>query len=789
MRIYVLSFAAGVVLLQMQARLPDFVMICLSGAGLALALFFVGPGRAGGTRVRSFARRLVVIALAVLLGFAWASLRAEWRLDDALRGDLEGIDIEVAGRVADLPQPVGEGLRFRFDLDTATAGVPQHLLLSWYPPRGSEAALPLIRPGERWRFVVRLKRPHGFYNPQGFDYEAWLLQRGVRATGHVSASARRLDAGLSRPMDAAHRVRDALRERFDAVLGDAPYAGILVALAIGEQRGIPVEQWELFRRTGVAHLVAISGMHITLVAAVAGGLLGWAWRRAPWLVLRFPVRKAQALAAMLAATSYALLAGLGIPVQRALIMLLVVAFALYRGRTIVPSRVMALALAAVLIADPWACLSAGFWLSFGAVAAIGFVLGGRRVAQTGLRAAVRIQLAVTVALMPLLVLMFQSLPLLSPLANAVAIPVVSFVVTPLVLAAAMAQVEFPLLWAHQVTAWMMDWIEWLAAFEPGYWRQPAPPRWLALLALLAVTGAMLPRGTPGRVAALAVLVSLLAWPAPRPQPGSFVARVLDVGQGLAVHVQTESHDLLFDTGPPFGAQADAGTRVLLPYLNALGVSRLDGLVLSHDDSDHVGGADSIAAALVVDRGWASGTAYEATRVVSAVAAPVRRCISGERWDWDGVSFTFLHPAASGVAVTARRHDNDQSCVLRIANAAGTLLLLGDVERAGENAMRLNHGEEGLAADVVVSAHHGSRSSSSMAFIEASLPEAVIHSVGHRNPFGHPHPEVWARWAEMGVRNWRTDSQGAVEAVFGTDAEAGLRLSAQRLREPRYWHGR
>ena len=793
MRIHALSFAAGVVLAQMQARLPDVLTLCLLAMGLILLSLLCArwaPSQARDrTRLLPLLRTGLVFALVFSVGFGWAALRAHWRLADELRSDLEGVDVEVVGFVADLPQVMDDALRFRFDLDPVVDGVPRRLLLSWYPARGSASVLPGIRPGERWRFVVRLKRPHGLYNPGGFDYEAWLLERGVRATGHVRSGAQRLDDGLSRPMDGVHRLREAVRERFVGALGDAPYAGILVALVIGDQRGIPVVQWEVFRRTGVAHLVAISGMHISLMAALLGGSVGWLWRRSSWLMLRCPVRKAQALAAVLAGTSYALLAGLGIPVQRALLMLLVVVIALYRGRAIVPSRVMALALVVVLAVDPWACLSAGFWLSFGAVAAIGFVLGGRRAAANAWGAALRIQLAVSFALMPLLVLMFQSLPLLSPLANAVAIPLVSFIVTPLVLLAATLQVEFPLLWAHQVTAWMMQWLHWLAAFEPGYWRQSAPPLWLGVLGVLAVAGAMLPRGTPGRLAALAVLTGLLAWPPARPPAGSFVARVLDVGQGLAVHVQTANHDLLFDTGPPFGAHADAGSRVLLPYLSALGVGRLDALVLSHDDSDHAGGANSIATALEVQRWWASDRGAVARRVELALAAPVQRCSSGEQWVWDGVSFRFLHPGGETLSVPGKRHDNDQSCVLRIANASGTLLLLGDVEAAGEAALRLRHGDAVLSADVLVSAHHGSRSSSSPALVEATLPEAVIHSAGHRNAFGHPHPEVWARWAAAGARNWRTDSQGAVEAVFSSDAATGVRVSAQRLRAPRYWHGR
>ena len=346
MRVLALSFAAGVVLLQGQAQLPDATMVGLAGAGFML-LWALGNHRTGGPAgeagrvhaLRRCGRALVAIGLAFVLGFGWAALRAEWRLADELRGDLEGVDVELTGYVADLPQALDEGVRFRFEPDAVVEGVPGKLLLSWYRPRGSTEAPPVVKPGERWRFTVRLKRPHGFHNPGGFDYEAWLLERELRATGYVRSGARRLEAVDIRAMDAVHRLRDAVRERFTAVLGDAPYGGILVALVIGDQRGIPSAQWDSFRRTGVAHLVAISGMHITLVATVAGMVFGGVWRRLPWLVLRCPVRRVQALAAVLAGTAYALLAGMGIPVQRALIMLFVVAIAVYRGRSILPSRV------------------------------------------------------------------------------------------------------------------------------------------------------------------------------------------------------------------------------------------------------------------------------------------------------------------------------------------------------------------------------------------------------------------------------------------------------------------
>jgi competence protein ComEC len=517
------------------------------------------------------------------------------------------------------------------------------------------------------------------------------------------------------------------------------------------------------------------------VALIFGGLGGWLWRRLPALALRFAALRAAAVAGLVAACAYALLAGLGIPVLRALIMLAAAATALVCGRGLAASRVLAIALAAVLVADPWAVLAAGFWLSFGAVGVILYLLAGRhgQPAGTGWRAALKIQLAIQLALAPALVLLFHSFSLVSLPANALAIPLVSYIVTPLALLAVVLPVDALLLLAHWCLGWMMVWLEWLAGFDFALWRQAAPPAWLVLAGSGAAAWLLLPRGTPGRPAAAVVLALLLGWQAPRPPAGEFTATVLDVGQGLAVHLQTARHDLLYDAGPRYGPGSDAGERVILPYLGATGVSRLQRLLLSHDDGDHVGGADSLLDGIAVDQVMAGEPA--------AVARPDgglrRACLAGERWEWDGVRFEVLHPFDP--APGARR-SNDQSCVLRVAAAGGSMLLMGDLEAGGEAAMLARHGAAALASSVIVVGHHGSRSSSSPAFVDAVRPQAAIHSAGYRNPFGHPHPAVWARWAEAGARNWRTDGEGAIAVAVGAD---GVVVAGERQRAPRYWHGR
>jgi competence protein ComEC len=774
----IVAFALGVWALQRMPSLPAPAAL----VGVVAMLSAVAALVAWRTsHTACWPRRASAALLAFACGFAWAGVRADWRLADALPMQWESRDVTVTGVVRGLPQPLDRAIRFVLEVESATAPVPRNIQLSWYARRQGEA-VPELRPGERWRLTVRLKRPHGFVNPHGFDYEAWLLERNVRATGYVRENDAnvRLAAAVPGAMHAVHRARDAVRARFAAALRDASYAGILIALAVGDQRAIPNAQWEVFRRTAVAHVVSISGMHVSLVALATGTLAGWAWRRSAWLMLRVPVRKAAVVAGLLAAAAYALLAGFGLPTQRALIMLAVGAVALLLGRETQGSRVMALALLAVLVADPWAVLSAGFWLSFGAVGVIVYMLSGRLGAGPAWRSAVRLQLAITLATIPALLVLFHAFSLVAPLANAVAIPLVSFAVAPLALLAIVVPAQGLLALAHAITVAMMVALEWLAALPFALWQQAATPALPLAAALVGIAWLLLPRGTPGRAAAALALVPLLSWTPPRPAVGEFRAVVLDVGQGLAVHVQTAAHDLLYDTGPPYGPAADAGSRVLLPYLAASGVRALDLLLISHGDGDHVGGATSLLAGMPV-RGMLAGLP-DAHALFAQGPALARRCAAGQAWQWDGVEFEILHPSGGDAP---SRKANDDSCVLRVSGAGGALLLAGDIEAVAE-ARLLARAGGALGSDVVVVPHHGSRTSSTPGFVAAVGAAHAIHAVGNLNPYRHPHPDVWARWSAAGTRNWRTDAQGAIHVEV---AAGRVELASQRARAPRYWHGR
>jgi len=772
MRRAVLAFLSGVLALQGLPSLPS--RAALLAATILIPVVALGAARLPWPR----ARLACLLCAALLAGGTYAAWRAEWRLADTLPMQAEARDLPVTGVVEALPQRLPDGAwRFVLAVESADAPVPRRVQLGWYGFGADGGRPPELRPGERWQLVVRLRRPHGLHNPGVFDYSAWLLERGIRATGYVRRhdDNRRLDASVPGFLHAVHRVRDTVRRDFARRLGDAPQAGILTALAVGDQRAIPEAQWDIFRRTATGHLVAISGLHVSLVALAVGGLAGALWRRVPALVIRVPARTAAAVAGLLAAVAYALLAGLALPTQRALAMLAVAVLAVAMRRQAEPTRVLALALFVVLAFDPWAVLSAGFWLSFGAVAVIVFVVAGRLAPEDGMRAAVRVQMAITVLLAPVLWALFGTFSVAGPIANALAIPLVSFVIAPLTLLAAVLPVPGPLEAAHAATAAMMWVLDALAAHPIALWHGSRLPPVLIGCALVGGAWLLMPRGTPARFAGLLAMVPMFLWSPPRPADGAFTVTVLDVGQGLAVHVQTARHDLLYDAGPGYGSGGDAADRVVLPYLRGQGVRRLDALVLSHGDGDHAGGAATVLAELPVTKVWRGAD----VRLPDGVEAS--DCVAGQGWSVDRVRLRFIHPAPA--TKPARR--NEGSCVLRVESEYGAVLLPGDIGAATERRLA-GDGREALAADVVVAPHHGSGGSSSPALVAASGAAHVIHSAGMLNPHRHPHPDVWSRWATAGARNWRTDAQGAV--TVGVSA-SGVAVHAHRERAPRYWHGR
>ncbi|MBJ9895754.1 DNA internalization-related competence protein ComEC/Rec2 [Burkholderia cenocepacia] len=826
MRVVWIAFALGVVVLQRQAALPGAVAWTVGAAVLAgCAVLGAWCVRRRRTRAVAACGWMLWALAACVAGFGYAAARAEWRLSDNLPTEWEGRDIVVTGVIRGLPVIDETGARLLFAVESNDAGLarfPPLIRLSWraYGAAATRDALPDWRAAQRWRFVVRLKRPHAEANPGVRDSEAAWFAAGIRAIGYVSAPRRAalLDARASGWRASIGRVRDALRTRIGEVLGtDAAHRGIVAALAIGEQSGIGEDDWRVLRNTGTSHLVAISGLHVGLVGALAGWLVSMVWRRVRWrgraATLVLPAPYAAALAALVAAAGYAALAGFNVPAQRAWWMIAGGGIAYLAGRSVPTSAVLCAALGGVLLADPWAVLSAGFWLSFGAVAVILLAVagwravreadeagmergaadwrrrlrawtprGGRRLAE-----ATRVQYAVTIGLAPLTAAWFAQVSLSGPFGNAFAIPWVSSVVTPVVLAGIalpppLDAAAFRL--AHAALEPMMTLLGHLADWPAGvFWLRM--PDWPVLaLACVGVAWVLMPRGWPLRWAAPLTWLPLVA-PAPdAPPPGGFRMTVLDVGQGAAVLVETARRTLLFDAGP--GAESShAGTRIVAPALRARGISTIDSLVLSHADADHAGGAAAVYAAADV-RQLLAGIAPKSRLWRDAQAAGVADrlpCAAGQRWTWDGVAFTMLWPPGGRSAGSS----NGQSCVLRIDAGGTSALLTGDIEAGAERRL-VADARDALAAQILVVPHHGSRTSSMEPFLDSVGPRVAVFPVGYRNRFGHPHRTVLARYEARGIPLPRTDRDGAVRFAVAP-AGGGFGFARYRDERRRYWMDR
>ena len=796
MKTAILSFAAGILFCQLQASLPDAWVLALVGlAGLVLAVLCF--------RMRGATVRLALsVAAGLLLGLCWSGTYARWQLADELPQAWEGRDLDVIGVVRGLPQRFDRGERFGFDVEqvlTPGAIVPRQLSIAWYRAwndvgehemAGDGERAGMVHPGERWRLTVRLKRPHGNINPAGFDYEAYLLERGIRATGTVrfAGKAQRLAAQVWGVRALIDRLRETIRGRFLDTLPDAPYAGVLVALAIGDQRSIPNGHWQVFNRTGVTHLVSISGLHVTMFAALCGGFVNLLWRRSRRLMHWVAAQQAAIVGGWLGALFYTALAGFEVPAQRTLYMLSVVALASCSGRNFGASRVLLMAMGVVLLTQPLAVLSTGFWLSFGAVAILFYAGSARGDLARGWRDRLRqwglAQWAVTVGSLPLLLLFFQQFSLVSPLANALAIPLISLVVTPLALLFALIPWAPLAIADHWILSQLMTVLQRLA--EWPVWQQASPPGWSIVLALGGALWLLLPRGFPARWLGLCLMAPAIFVRPSLPESGQAWIDVLDVGQGLAVVVRTQSHTLLYDTGPAYGPDSNAMRRVVLPYLRAVGVRGLDTLVVSHRDRDHSSGLDDLLQEMPVTRLL---TSMERLPGQSVGKAGIEACREGQSWSWDGVRFAVLHPDARDYGVPGKT-TNAMSCVLRVVTqgAPGSSALLGgDIDAASETRLVARAFSSSaqpvstLSSDVLIVPHHGGRASSSEIFVQAVGAKNAVFSVGYRNAFQHPNPEVLERYVD--ARVWRTDRDGAILIRLGKNAH----LSSARADRLRYWY--
>ena len=781
-----------------------------------------------------FTKCLLSALIALGLALSLVNARCLWQAQQRLNPLIEGKELLLLGVIASLPQQSANSLRFRFQVQSAlevnpsqNAVVPEWIDLAWFDRlpadwmTGSQWAD--LKAGDTWQFNVRLKAPHGTLNPGGFDEALWRWEQGVMATGSVLTGKRaqvpqKIKSSWRYPIAQARQyVRSEIERKL--LSGDAQahsMAGVIAALVMGDQAAIQTSDWDLFRATGVAHLMSISGLHITLFAWVMAGAVRTLWRlsaaRGSRLCLRWPAPHAAVLAGALLATLYALFSGWGLPSQRTVIMLWVLSLLRLMGARWPPFWSLGLALWVVVVFDPWALLQAGFWLSFVAVGVLmvsdpskhaelsmldaeGSEMAEKKTfdsiwlhvmtkAFQSFKGLLREQWVVTLALTPLAVLFFGQVSGVGLLANLVAIPWVTWVVTPLAILGVLA----PPLWV--VASWalqpLMALLSLLASLPGSVWLLPTPPLVLAVLAILG--GLLFLQAWPWKLRAWGVLfiLPIFLWQVPRPEAGHFDLWFADVGQGNAVLLRTAHHALLYDAGPVYSETSDAGQRVLLPLLNRLGI-KLDRLILSHRDADHTGGAPAVLRAHPNADLWSS---LEEGHPLSTIR-PVHACMAGEKWEWDGVQFEILHPLLSDYSNSPGA--NGLSCVLRVDasqmdgskevryRSLGSALLVGDIEAPQELALLQRLALKPVG--VLLVPHHGSQTSSTMGFIEALRPHWAVVQAGYRNRYGHPAPLVVQRYESQAVPLSISAECGAAH----WQSYMPEQLHCEREVRRRYWH--
>lgn len=848
-----LAWCLGVALQLQQADLWPLATYVSVLMGVVACVGLLKSWRPSRTAFRT-AQLLAWAGVWAAAAFCTTGLHA-WTRAHTIAPALEGQDLDVVGVVQAMPQRQDLGWRFRFRIEQAWAldaqgaakplqlgtDLPPQVYLGWYGQDGvhdsgwSTSALPEpVKVGERWRLRVRLKAPHGHVNPRGFDYELWLWEQGIRASGYVRTGRKdppplRLASTWAHPIEGW---RQSVRERLLAHLSTAgadadaaKRAGIVAALVTGDQAAIDRSDWDVFRATGVSHLMSISGLHVTLFAWLASGVVAWGWRRsALWGfqgALRWPAPQVGAVSGLLLAGFYALFSGWGVPAQRTLLMLCVVLVLRLSARQWHGALVWLTACAVVLTWDPWALLQPGFWLSFVAVGVLMTSGSSPRVERAtesvmldpelrtdvvrmGLwhrwgafqgpiwgswvwqrvTALLREQAVVTLALAPLTLLFFGQVSVVGLVANLLAIPWVTLIVTPLSLLGVLWPDAWQ--WASWALQPMAVVLAWLAAWPWASVSMAMPPWWLAMLALAGAWVVVMRWPVSWKWLALPLLWPVLFWTHPRPEPGTFELLAADVGQGNAVLVRTATHSLLYDAGPRYSSESDAGHRVLVPLLAQMG-ERIDTLMLSHRDSDHTGGASAVLAMQPQAELWSS---LEDTHPLHALRPAWTRCQAGQVWEWDGVRFEVLHPPLSPESLSKMPKPNEVSCVLRIASEGygakgdrqASALLAGDIEAAQELALV----QSGLSpVDVLLVPHHGSKTSSTQAFLEALRPRWGFLQAGYRNRYGHPAPEVVARYQALGIA--LADSPRCGAATWRSNAPE--QVQCERTQRQRYWHHR
>ena len=742
-----LSLVAGIVFVQQLAALPSIQWVAI------LALVF--------TLFRLWRPMFFTV------GVLWAIIFANVRLADRLPEHLESQHLQVEGQVIGLPQYDDRRVRFDFVVLKSKQPIPSKIRLSWFSP------IQQIKSGQHWQMTVKLKRPHGRLNPGGFDYERWLLMEGIGATGYVRNKPAPVLLATESMLQRFSVIRQSIADEITSLLKQSENTGLIKALTIGERNQISSKQWDVFKKTGTVHLLAISGLHIGLIS----GLVYFLLLKMAVKCSAISPQKIAAIGAVIIAVFYAALAGFSVPTQRSLIMVTVAMLAITLQRNTSISNVLGLAMLGVIIIDPLAVISAGFWLSFLAVSFIAYSLAGR-LGKAGYWVGVtKIHCVTAIGLSPLLLFYFQQISIVAPLANFLAVPIVSLLIVPLCFVAVLLMLVSTNLATHLFQLidtilqglWLI--LSTMAEFPYASITTSSAPFYSIILALLAVLILLAPKGMPARWLGGVLLLPLVFVEQNRPKTGEVEMTLLDVGQGLSAIIQTTNHALIFDTGAKYSEQVDMGRSVVIPFLQHKGIHAADILLISHADNDHIGGAESIIEQIRVQKVLTS------VPVLLNEYQPIQ-CIAGQQWEWDAVNFEIISPVA-GVL----KGENNNSCVLRVSSKQRSLLLTGDIELEAESWLVENEGKR-LKSDILIAPHHGSKTSSSMPFLNLVKPTVVLIPSGYKNRFSFPHDEVLKRYKMLNASWMSTADKGAISVKLENNSFV---VRTARSENKRYWN--
>ena len=745
MIISALCFVAGIICVQQFSELTSFYWLSMiTMAGLVLAC------------LRHWRSVFFVV------GLLWAVVFAMHRLADRLPTSLESIDIPVTGFITDLPDINKQRSSFDFKITQSSYKIPHKIRLSWYYPDQT------IQSGQEWSLVVKLKRPHGSLNPGGYDYEKYLFSQGVGATGYVRTQTKPVLLGRVSSWSSIAVWRQIIADELTRLLEGNTSLGLIKALTIGDGSDISKAEWDTFKKTGTTHLVVISGSHVGLLAGFAYLVVLKLWARAGYL--KWAPQTVAALSAMIVAFLYSGLAGFSVPTQRAFVMLSVWMLSVIFQRNTKPFNTLALSLFAVLAYDPLAVLSVGFWLSYLAVGLIVYVISGRLGKHNTILEMLKINAATSLGLSPLLLIYFQQISLISPLANFIAVPVISFISVPLALLGVVSIALSPWLAMQlfQVADFslqlLMVFLNTCAQLPMATYTHAQPPLGSLLFTVPAVLILLAPLGLPYRYLSFLLFLPMFASTADKPAEGSIKLTVLDVGQALSIVVQTHQHSLIFDAGSKYSAESDAGITTILPFLRYEGINIVDTLMISHADNDHMGGAASLINGVPVKEVFT--TAMSQLHDYHPI-----KCKAGQSWEWDKVTFKVLAPTKE------LSSENDNACVLQIKTLTTIYLLPSDIEAEAETVLINTYGQA-LKSDVLIAPHHGSKTSSTAAYLGVVNPKVILISAGYLSKFGHPHPDVTNRYQQQGIDWFNTAEQGALTIT-----------DEMRTKEGKYWNNK